>query len=380
MGINASRIPMESSQEDLHPQPIMLSTAEEDDDGDDKHCITPGRHPAMIAPTEELPPTTPSLMDLPPELRNMIYTYLLTSVYTKDAKLTSNPLFIHAFRGGGRSYRLQTQARAWDRLNILLVSRQIFTEASSVLYERGTFRLYMGYHDRLTSPLSVDIANRIQNLEIFWGRRDGGACVAPGMMGIRLRLQTAGMQDWKNLFRVLKSESPRHRCGVSILEGSTFDWQNVMSTMKAFRTAQIAALIAPREFMPDTTYIKRYGTYRPLCRAHVDTLEPVLGSAICSHPGGNITVHLFRPRQYQALCTTIAVAPAQLEIDVGLRIEALKEEGEYSHETDICEVCAPRYSIAIVLTYAETAYIGCSKPHRLITQRVSLLWYKTSGN
>ena len=71
----------------------------------------------------------PFLHRLPRELRDEVYSYLL--IDNREIQMLAN---FHLTRGLGRGRKLSTQ--------ILRVSRQVYTEASAVLYGQNTFYLW----------------------------------------------------------------------------------------------------------------------------------------------------------------------------------------------------------------------------------------------
>ena len=87
---------------------------------------------------------------------------------------------IYAYRPGEVSYSKdidsaevvgsQPNKLCSKRLSILFTNRQCFYEASAIFYGKCTFRFLFGYHfikhHRLA--LSKSVADRIQNLEIYW--------------------------------------------------------------------------------------------------------------------------------------------------------------------------------------------------------------------
>jgi hypothetical protein len=95
-----------------------------------------------------------AFLQLPRELRDMIYSHLLISIYTP---------YVPARRA--------TMRRAYNhprRLNIILTCRTVYNEASEILYNDATFRFPIGGStgDALALPPTID--SRIQKVELRW--------------------------------------------------------------------------------------------------------------------------------------------------------------------------------------------------------------------
>ena len=112
----------------------------------------------------------------PPEIRNMIYSYVLAADYVepshhlaKEARNSATEMICAAHHDRERT---STEQKATpdreisSRLNLLTVSRQIRDEALPVLYRENTFRIALNVASLPTKRYSPSLYTSIQNLHI----------------------------------------------------------------------------------------------------------------------------------------------------------------------------------------------------------------------
>ena len=123
------------------------------------------------------------LFNLPPELRNEIYRYLVKGNYV----LSGPPKLL---------FEVAPVSRVRPHLNILLVSKTIRNEAMAVLYSESRFRIHINF--------SPDEVSRLSALEPFEHMMKVGlnVCVPHPSLGSEHRVQ----QCWKAILECIGLE------------------------------------------------------------------------------------------------------------------------------------------------------------------------------
>lgn len=106
-----------------------------------------------------------NFLELPRELRDIVYEYLLNTTYTPCPSALDKR----------KTHTNTDSPKRRRRLELLLACRTIYDEATEVFYEKATFRFSIGGRAVSTLSLPPKIPARIQNIELRWrfGDREG---------------------------------------------------------------------------------------------------------------------------------------------------------------------------------------------------------------
>ena len=288
---------------------------------------------AISGPSSKVTKQGGMLLNLPPELRDMIYRYVLTGTYSVCAQ--PHPILIRDL------------TETSPNLSILRVSKTISDEAMAVLYSESTFRIHVHFE---TSPAlqlpSIVAVERMMNIELdvkirhlTWKQRiycRTGSCVK--------RLDSS-KQIWKDTLDCI-SRSNNLRNSLNIR------WRRIFSEVNFGREPQCSNLNA---IIPDWMFwrLKSMTLFRTVILqifAHdIDTsvrkwkgyfdktetnairnhLTPTLGPAdrvlIPHHPERSVSL-IFHPQKH------IAARPMARAADLRAKADELDSEARRAEE------------------------------------------------
>lgn len=170
---------------------------------------------STIAPTssnvqQTLVPATgaPTLLSLPRELRDMIYSHLFKAEYKQSTRSSRDRMKPHDLT------HTRAETKMSDRLAILQTSRQLWEEGARILYGEHVFRFYVisaACDDTLLTQRTVDL---MQEVEIFLG---------PSKTPASVRI----------LHLFATSQTPRKSCIIKIqYRSAEFMNENVIEALK----------------------------------------------------------------------------------------------------------------------------------------------------